>query len=79
MGHSDSNAAFYHSQLVILCMRITKVTTKTGDAGQTSLGTGQKVKKDHPRVNVLGELDHLNSIFFLNVLLHLLSIFLKIF
>ena len=43
-------------------MRITKVTTKTGDAGQTSLGTGQKVKKDHPRVNVLGELDHLNSI-----------------
>tara|TARA_X000000368_G_scaffold339201_1_gene277294 strand:- start:40 stop:585 length:546 start_codon:yes stop_codon:yes gene_type:complete len=43
-------------------MRITKVTTKTGDAGQTSLGTGQIVKKDHPRVNVLGEFDHLNSI-----------------
>ena len=43
-------------------MRITKVTTKTGDAGKTSLGTGQIVKKDHPRVNVLGELDHLNSI-----------------
>ena len=43
-------------------MRITKVTTKTGDKGDTSLGTGQRVRKDHPRVNVLGELDHLNSI-----------------
>ena len=62
MGHSDSNAAFYHSQLVILWMRITKVTTKTGDAGQTGLGTGQRVQKDHLRIIVLGELDHLNSI-----------------
>ena len=62
MGHSDSNAAFYHSQLVILWMRITKVTTKTGDAGQTGLGTGQRVQKNHPRIMVLGELDHLNSI-----------------
>ena len=62
MGHSDFNAAFYHSQLVILWMRITKVTTKTGDAGQTGLGTGQRVQKDHPRIMVLGELDHLNSI-----------------
>ena len=61
MGHSDSNAAFYHSQLVILWMRITKVTTKTGDAGQTGLGTGQRVQKNHPRIMVLGELDHLNS------------------
>ena len=43
-------------------MRITKVTTKTGDAGKTGLGTGQRVQKDHPRIIVLGELDHLNSI-----------------
>tara|TARA_B100002052_G_scaffold131857_1_gene121113 strand:- start:1979 stop:2581 length:603 start_codon:yes stop_codon:yes gene_type:complete len=62
MGRSDSNAAFYHSQLVIFWMRITKVTTKTGDAGQTGLGTGQRVQKDHLRIIVLGELDHLNSI-----------------
>ena len=62
MGHSDSNAAFYHSQLVILWMRITKVTTKTGDAGKTGLGTGRRVQKDHPRIMVLGELDHLNSV-----------------
>ena len=43
-------------------MRITKVTTKTGDGGETGLGTGQRVQKDHPRIMVLGELDHLNSI-----------------
>ena len=42
--------------------KITKVTTKTGDAGQTSLGSGERVKKDHPRVNLLGDLDHLNSV-----------------
>ena len=43
-------------------MRITRVTTKTGDMGETSLGTGTRVRKDHPRVSVLGDLDHLNSI-----------------
>ena len=43
-------------------MRITKVTTKTGDSGKTSLGSGERVKKDHPRVNLLGDLDHLNSV-----------------
>ena len=62
MGHSDSNAAFYNCQLVILWMRITKVTTKTGDAGETGLGSGNRVQKNHPRIMVLGELDHLNSI-----------------
>jgi len=43
-------------------MRITKVTTKTGDSGKTSLGSGERVKKDHPRVCLLGDLDHLNSV-----------------
>ena len=43
-------------------MRITKVTTKTGDAGETALGSGKRVQKDHLRIMVLGELDHLNSI-----------------
>ena len=43
-------------------MRITKVTTRTGDTGQTSLGSGERVKKNHPRINLLGELDHFNSV-----------------
>ena len=43
-------------------MRITKVTTKTGDKGETTLGRGERVRKDHPRVNALGDLDYLNSV-----------------
>ena len=41
-------------------MRITKVTTKTGDDGKTSLGDGQRITKNHPIINALGDLDHLN-------------------
>ena len=43
-------------------MRITKVTTKTGDDGKTGLGDGQRITKNHPIINALGDLDHLNSI-----------------
>ena len=42
-------------------MRITRVTTKTGDGGNTRLGNGQKVGKEHLRVRCLGGLDELNS------------------
>ncbi len=42
-------------------MRITRVYTKTGDAGETSLVDGSRVSKDDPRVNGYGEVDELNS------------------
>ncbi len=38
-----------------------RIYTRQGDAGQTSLGTSQRVPKDHPLVVVLGDLDELNS------------------
>ncbi len=41
--------------------RLSKITTRTGDAGDTGLGDGSRVSKDHPRVRALGELDELNS------------------
>ncbi|MFN2643982.1 MAG: cob(I)yrinic acid a,c-diamide adenosyltransferase [Burkholderiales bacterium] len=41
--------------------RLSKITTRTGDAGETGLGDGSRVSKDHPRVRALGELDELNS------------------
>jgi len=41
--------------------RLSKITTRTGDAGDTGLGDGSRVSKDHPRVHALGELDELNS------------------
>ena len=62
MGDTCPPAAIYNCKLVIFRMRITKVTTKTGDTGETSLGTGERVRKDHPRVNALGDLDYLNSV-----------------
>jgi len=42
-------------------MRISKVTTKTGDNGKTSLGDGTRVLKNHPNINFLGDIDELNS------------------
>ena len=41
--------------------RLTKIYTKKGDAGQTSLGGGQRVSKDHLRVAAYGTVDELNS------------------
>ena len=43
-------------------MRITKVYTRTGDAGETHLVGGRKVAKDHPRVEAYGTVDELNSV-----------------
>ncbi len=43
-------------------MRITKVYTRTGDAGKTRLAGGQQVWKDSLRVEVYGTVDELNAI-----------------
>ena len=37
------------------------IYTRTGDAGTTSLFTGQRVSKTHPRVEAYGTLDELNA------------------
>lgn len=42
--------------------RLTKITTRTGDAGTTGLGDASRVAKDHPRVQAMGEIDELNSL-----------------
>jgi cob(I)alamin adenosyltransferase len=41
--------------------RITKVYTRTGDDGSTSLGSGQRVAKDSLRIEAYGTVDELNS------------------
>ena len=43
-------------------MRITKVTTKTGDSGETGLGNGERVSKNSLRVHAIGSVDKLNSV-----------------
>ena len=40
--------------------RLSKITTRTGDGGETGLGDGSRVRKDHPRVSALGDIDELN-------------------
>jgi cob(I)alamin adenosyltransferase len=41
---------------------LSRIYTKTGDAGQTSLGDGTRVEKHHPRVCAYGEVDELNAV-----------------
>jgi cob(I)alamin adenosyltransferase len=42
--------------------KITKVYTRGGDEGTTSLGTGERVPKDAPRLEGYGTVDELNSV-----------------
>ena len=42
-------------------MRITKVYTRTGDAGKTRLAGGQRVWKDSLRVEAFGTIDEVNA------------------
>jgi cob(I)alamin adenosyltransferase len=41
--------------------RLTQIATRTGDDGTTGLGDGQRVPKDHLRVQAMGDVDELNS------------------
>ena len=41
--------------------RLSKIYTRTGDKGETGLGDGRRVPKDHPRIEAIGEVDSLNS------------------
>ena len=54
--------SFYNCHMDFLLMRITKVTTKTGDAGQTGLGNGERISKNSLRIHAMGAVDKLNSI-----------------
>ncbi len=42
--------------------RLSKIYTRTGDAGSTGLGDGSRVGKDAPRIAALGDVDELNAI-----------------
>lgn len=41
--------------------RLTRIYTRTGDTGTTSLADGSRVAKDSARIELLGELDELNA------------------
>ncbi len=41
---------------------LSRIYTKTGDQGETALGDGSRVAKDHPRVAAYGSVDELNAV-----------------
>jgi cob(I)alamin adenosyltransferase len=43
-------------------VRLTRIYTRGGDAGETSLGDGSRVSKLHPLVRAFGAVDELNSL-----------------
>jgi cob(I)alamin adenosyltransferase len=42
-------------------VRLTRIYTRAGDAGETSLGDGSRVPKTDPRIEAYGTVDELNS------------------
>jgi len=43
-------------------VRLTRIYTRSGDAGETSLGDGSRVSKLDPRIRAFGAVDELNSL-----------------
>jgi cob(I)alamin adenosyltransferase len=43
-------------------VRLTKIYTRAGDAGETSLGDGSRVSKTDPRIETYGTVDELNAV-----------------
>lgn len=43
-------------------VKLTRIYTKGGDKGETSLGRGERVKKHDPRVEAYGTVDEANSV-----------------
>jgi cob(I)alamin adenosyltransferase len=42
-------------------VRLTRIYTRTGDTGETSLGDGSRISKTHPLAEAIGDVDELNS------------------
>ena len=43
-------------------VRLTRIYTRAGDAGETSLGDGSRVSKTDPRIEAYGTVDELNAV-----------------
>ncbi len=43
-------------------VKLNKIYTRTGDAGETGLADGSRIAKDHPLAEAIGDVDELNSL-----------------
>lgn len=41
--------------------RLTRIYTRTGDDGTTGIAGGERLRKDHPRIDAIGSIDELNA------------------
>jgi cob(I)alamin adenosyltransferase len=41
---------------------LSRIYTRSGDRGETGLGDGSRIAKDHPRVEAMGVVDELNAV-----------------
>src|SRR5438552_17876876 len=57
-----SPADFKSAATGITMVFLSRIYTKTGDGGETGLGDGSRVPKDHARVAAYGSVDELNSV-----------------
>ena len=48
-------------RLVAMAVHLTRIYTKTGDAGTTALGDGSRVAKTDPRIEAYADVDETNS------------------
>ena len=55
--HASQSATLTHA----MGHRLSRIVTKTGDAGTTGLGDGSRVGKDTSRIATIGDVDELNS------------------
>lgn len=54
-------ACIRHKRHPAVMVKISRVTTKSGDAGETGLGDGSRIAKTHPRIEAVGAVDEANS------------------
>ncbi len=55
-----ANLPFFY-YYCLMAYRLSKIVTRTGDDGSTSLGDGSRVSKHDLRIEVMGDIDELNS------------------
>ena len=49
------------ADILVSMVYLSRIYTKTGDKGDTALGDGSRVPKNHPRVTAYGTIDELNA------------------